>query len=61
MNDNVFDLAEAAEQLGVSYRTALKYVTAGVLKGIRRGGRWKILQSELERFEKEGNAKGEGK
>jgi excisionase family DNA binding protein len=35
-------LAEAAEQLGVHYMTAYRYVRTGVLPATRRNGRWMV-------------------
>lgn len=46
---------EAADELGVLYITALGYIHKGQLRGLRKGGKWKVPRSELERFKAEGN------
>lgn len=52
---NDVSLKEAAERVGVTYTTMLRYVHLGLIRAVRRGGRWRILLEELERFEREGN------
>jgi excisionase family DNA binding protein len=44
----VVGLAEAAEQLGVHYMTAYRYVRTGVLPATRRNGRWFVSVDALE-------------
>ncbi len=46
---------EVAEELGVSYVTALRYVKNNIPEVIRRGGRWYVPLEALERFKREGN------
>lgn len=50
------NLRRAAETLGVSYPTALKYVQSGALLAVKKGGAWDISEEEIIRFEVEGNA-----
>jgi excisionase family DNA binding protein len=43
-------LNEAAEQLGVHYMTAYRYVRLGMLPASKRGRTWVVEQSDLEAF-----------
>ena len=43
-------LAEAAEQLGVHYMTAYRYVRTGLLPATKTGGVWSVSVDELEAF-----------
>ena len=52
-----YSLKEAAEILEKSYVTVLKYAHAKKIKAFRRGGQWYVLESELNRFIREGNAR----
>jgi len=45
-----FTLAEAAEQLGVHYMTAYRYVRAGQLEAEQHGGIWRVTEEALEAF-----------
>ncbi len=45
------NLKEAANELGVHYQTAYKWVRAGSLRAVRIGGRYDISEAALERFE----------
>ena len=46
---------EVAERINRSYVTTLKYIKRGFIKGTRRGGRWEVDPSEVDRFLNEGN------
>ena len=43
-------LLEAAEQLGVHYMTAYRYVRTGRLNAHQRGSQWFVTQRDLDRF-----------
>ena len=43
-------LVTVAEQLGIHYMTAYRYVRTGRLTGEKVGAEWQIKQSELDRF-----------
>jgi excisionase family DNA binding protein len=43
-------LAEAAEQLGVHYMTAYRYVRTGLLPATKTGGVWSVSVDDLEAF-----------
>lgn len=46
----LYDLKELQEILHVSYRTLLKYVNSGALKGRKIGKEWRITQANLDAF-----------
>ncbi|MGZ3559804.1 MAG: helix-turn-helix domain-containing protein [Syntrophales bacterium] len=46
---------EAIEYLRISKPTFLKYIRRGRIRAVKAGKGWKILQSELNRFLKEGS------
>lgn len=46
----LYDLAGAAEVLGVGSRSVWNYIKAGRLTGRKIGGKWKISEAELRRF-----------
>lgn len=50
MTDPVLTLQEAAEQLGVHYMTAYRYVRLGHLDAVKVGGTWQVTASALEAF-----------
>ena len=54
-NNEDVTIKELANELDVAYITALTYVHRGQVKGIRKGGQWKISREEVTRFKKEGN------
>ena len=54
----LYDLAGAAEVLGVGSRSVWNYIRAGRLTGRKIGGKWKISEAELRRFMQP--AEGEG-
>jgi excisionase family DNA binding protein len=43
-------LQEAADELGVHYMTAYRYVRLGLLVATKSGGSWQVLRSDLEEF-----------
>ena len=45
MADDVLTLHEAAEELGVHYMSAYRYVRLGLLDAAKRGGVWKVERS----------------
>jgi excisionase family DNA binding protein len=50
MSDTSISLADAADQLGVHYMTAYRYVRTGGITAPQVDGRWLIAPSELDRF-----------
>jgi len=48
--DPVLTLHEAAEQLGVHYMTAYRYVRLGQLDAVKVGGTWQVTGAALESF-----------
>ena len=48
--DPVLTLQEAAEQLGVHYMTAYRYVRLGVLPAQKVGGTWQVAAADLATF-----------
>jgi excisionase family DNA binding protein len=50
MTDAVLTLQEAADELGVHYMTAYRYVRLGILDATKSGGTWQVRRSELERY-----------
>ena len=50
MEDKILTLAQAAEQLGVSQRTLLRFMDADQIRGFRIGTRWKFMQSEVDAY-----------
>ncbi len=50
MTDGVLTLQEAADELGVHYMTAYRYVRLGVMEASKAGGVWQVQRSALERF-----------
>lgn len=55
MKDSRVSIKSLAEELYVSYSTALSYVRTGKIQGKMYGGRWFVDRQEVERFKKEGN------
>lgn len=43
-------LHEAAEELGVHYMTAYRYVRTGMLDAAKSGGTWRVARAALDRF-----------
>ena len=52
--DVVLTTNEAIEYLKISKPTFLKYIRLGRIRAIKAGNGWRVLQSELYRFLKEG-------
>jgi excisionase family DNA binding protein len=50
MTDGVLTLQEAADELGVHYMTAYRYVRLGVMEASKAGGVWQVQRSALDRF-----------
>jgi len=50
MAEKVFTVAEAAEHLRYKVRTVRKYVQTGVIKGVKIGNEWRILDSDLQAY-----------
>ncbi len=50
MTDAVLTLQEAADELGVHYMTAYRYVRLGVIDAAKSGGVWQVQRSALDRF-----------
>jgi len=48
--DDHISLHEAAEQLGVHYMTAYRYVRTGRLDAVKAGAVWRVRRSDLEVF-----------
>lgn len=53
MSEHVLSLHEAAEQLGVHYMTAYRYVRLGQLDAVKVGGAWQVTSSTLAAFRDE--------
>ena len=52
-----FTLQEAADELGVHYMTAYRYVRLGLLDAAKVGGAWQVTSSALDDF-RDGSAAG---
>jgi excisionase family DNA binding protein len=50
MTDGVLTLQEAADELGVHYMTAYRYVRLGVMEATKSGGVWQVQRSALDQF-----------
>lgn len=48
MTDEVLSLQDAADELGVHYMTAYRYVRLGKLVAAKSGGVWEVLRSDLD-------------
>jgi excisionase family DNA binding protein len=46
----VVNLQEAAELLDLSWRTMLRRVQAGEIRGLRVGHQWRIRRAEIDRY-----------
>jgi methanogenic corrinoid protein MtbC1 len=49
--NDVLTLHEAAEELGVHYMSAYRYVRLGLLDAVKRGGIWNVERSAIEAFQ----------
>lgn len=56
MTDAVLTLHEVADELGVHYMTAYRYVRLGVMDATKSGGVWQVRRSELDRFREQAAA-----
>lgn len=56
MTDAVLTLQEAADELGVHYMTAYRYVRLGVMEASKSGGVWQVQRSSLDRFREDAKA-----
>jgi len=50
VTDTVLTLQEAADQLGVHYMTAYRYVRLGQLDAVKVGGTWQVTNGALDAF-----------
>jgi len=50
VSDTDLTLHEAAEELGVHYMTAYRYVRLGVLPAVKVGGTWHVARVDLDAF-----------
>ena len=48
MADELLRLRDAAEELGVHYMTAYRYLRPGRLHGVKRKGQWYVARADLE-------------
>jgi MerR family transcriptional regulator, light-induced transcriptional regulator len=60
MTDGVLTLQEAADELGVHYMTAYRYVRLGVMEASKSGGVWQVQRSALEQFRANAKTSGSG-
>lgn len=56
MTDGTLTLQEAADELGVHYMTAYRYVRLGVMEASKSGGVWQVQRSALDRFRNDSSA-----
>ena len=56
MTDGVLTLQEAADELGVHYMTAYRYVRLGVMEASKSGGVWQVQRSAVDRFREDAKA-----
>ncbi len=51
-NTNIksYTVKEICDILDISYRTVLKYVESGRLKGVKIGRNWRISERNLQKF-----------
>lgn len=49
-NIRLYTLSELEPILGVTHRTLFNYIKDGKLKAVKIGGRWKVSQSNLDKF-----------
>jgi excisionase family DNA binding protein len=54
-NNLVLTTKEACQYLRISRPTFMKFIHLGLIRAVKVGTGWKILQSELDRFFEEGN------
>ena len=56
MIDGVLTLQEAADELGVHYMTAYRYVRLGAMEASKSGGVWQVQRSAVDRFREDAKA-----
>ena len=56
MIDGVLTLQEAADELGVHYMTAYRYVRLGAMEASKSGGVWQVQRSAVDRFRENAKA-----
>lgn len=52
--NQLFDLRQAGEALGLSKNAVWRYIRLGKIKGVRLGGAWRVGAEELRRIQREG-------
>ena len=50
---------EAAERINKHYVTTLNLIYKGYLRAVKKGGNWYVPVEEVDRFNREGNYRGE--
>jgi len=50
VDETYYTLAEIAQRLKVSYRTAYRWVQAGELSAYKLGSDWRVAESDLQAF-----------
>jgi len=60
MTNAVLTLQEVADELGVHYMTAYRYVRLGMLDASKSGGVWQVQRSELDRYRQQAASAGNG-
>lgn len=60
MTDAVLTLQEVADELGVHYMTAYRYVRLGVMDASKSGGVWQVERSAVDRFREQAASAGTG-
>ena len=60
MTDAVLTLQEVADELGVHYMTAYRYVRLGVLDASKSGGVWQVQRVAVDRFREQAASAGNG-
>jgi len=60
MTDAVLTLQEVADELGVHYMTAYRYVRLGVMDASKSGGVWQVQRSAVDRFREQAASAGNG-
>jgi excisionase family DNA binding protein len=56
MTDGVLTLQEAADELGVHYMTAYRYVRLGVMEATKSGGVWQVQRAVVDEFRENAKA-----
>lgn len=58
LTENWVTLGDLARLQRVTYRTALSWIKTGKVKAIKVGGQYRVYESEILRFIREGNREG---